>query len=81
MAAKTVWEKAFCQGYICACAVLISGHGESTEVTDTLSAGGYSLEDCEKNAVDEHDLKLIEPTLKQIQERNERNNKEETKSE
>lgn len=62
----TVRKKAFTQGYICACAVMIQEHGNSTEVEDCLRGNYQSIEDLRRHGVDEFDIEVLIPCFMEI---------------
>ena len=63
----TVRNKAFTQGYICACATMMQEHGNGTEVEDCLRGNFISLDDLRKHEVDEHDIEVIMPIINEIE--------------
>jgi len=63
----TKWDKAFVQGYICACSTLIQKHGISTEVEDCLKGVDINIETLKAHDVDEYDLNVIRPVIKEIE--------------
>ena len=63
----TARDKAFTQGYICACAVMIQEHGISTEVEDALKGIYQSVEDLRRHEVDEHDIEVLMPCFKEVE--------------
>lgn len=60
-------DKAFVQGYICACAVMLQEHDQPTMVEDCLRGNYTSLEDLKRHAVDEHDIEVLMPCFKEIE--------------
>lgn len=72
MAGKTMnkSQKRFCQGYACAVACIISSHGASTVTREALQAGGLStIEQLEEAEIDQHDIDILMPTIKEIKQR------------
>ena len=63
----TVRNKAFIQGYICACATMMQEHGNETEVEDCLRGNFISLDDLRKHEVDEYDIEVIMPIINEIE--------------
>jgi hypothetical protein len=63
----TVRNKAFTQGYICACAIMIQEHGNSTEVYDCLRGNFISLDNLRRHEVDEHDIEILMPIINEIE--------------
>ena len=62
MTERDMWS----QGYACACAVLIRGHGEGTEATDTYSANFMTVAQLRAAGVDDDDIEILRPTIKEI---------------
>jgi hypothetical protein len=57
----------FQQGYACAVACIISGHGEGTETREALVAGGLgSLKQLKEAGIDPYDIKILMPTIKEL---------------
>lgn len=63
----TIRNKAFTQGYICACATMMQEHGNGTEVEDCLRGNFISLDDLRKHEVDEHDIEVLMPVINEIE--------------
>lgn len=62
------------QGYACAIATLVSSHGENTGERDALSAAGLtSIKALKAAKVDEYDIKILKPLIKEL--KRERKNK------
>lgn len=60
-------DKGFMQGYMCACAVMLSEHGEDTMVEDCVRGNFKSIQDLMKHKVDQHDIEILEPIFKEIE--------------
>jgi hypothetical protein len=63
----TLRNKAFTQGYICACAVMIQEHGMSTEVEDALKGIYQSVDDLRRHEVDKHDIEVLMPCFREVE--------------
>lgn len=57
----------FVQGYVCACAVMLSQHGEDTMVYDCLSCCYKSIDELRKCGVEESDIQTLMPIIKEIE--------------
>lgn len=56
------------QGYACAVAVILRGHGSSTETDDALKAGCLAtVADLMKARVDPADLDVLEPVVRRLE--------------
>lgn len=62
----TAKNKAFTQGYVCACAVMIKDHGNYTEVEDALKGIYRSVDDLMRYEIDEYDMEVLMPCFKEI---------------
>jgi len=62
----TVRNKAFTQGYICACATMLQEHGNDTEVEDCLRGNFISIDNLRRHEVDEHDIEVLMPVINEI---------------
>lgn len=60
-------DKGFMQGYMCACAVMLSQHGEDTMVEDCVKENFKSIEDLIRHEVDEYDLEILKSIFKEIE--------------
>jgi len=56
----------FVKGYTCAVATLIRAHSADTEATDVLACCSYSLKQYREMGVDEYDLEVLKPIIKEI---------------
>jgi len=63
----TARNKAFVQGYTCACANMLQQHGNNTEVEDCLGCNYTSLDDLKRHEVDEHDIEVLMPVINEIE--------------
>jgi len=64
---RRVQPDKFLQGYACAVACIISGHGEGTETREALQAGGLTtLKKLKDAGIDPYDVKILAPTIKEI---------------
>ena len=63
----TAWQKAFSAGYACACANIIRTHGEDVIAKDCLKQNFFSIEDMRDIGVDELDIIVLTPIIKEIQ--------------
>ena len=61
------WEKTFSIGYACACANIIRTHGEETIARDCFNENFMSVETMKAIGVDEDDIKVLEPIVKEIE--------------
>lgn len=58
----------FVQGYACAIACIVSGHGTSTETNEALVACGIrSVKHLRAARVDERDIEILRSSVKEIQ--------------
>lgn len=57
----------FVKGYACAVATLIEAHGCTTEAEDVYRACFISAEGLKKMGVDERDIELLKPVIKEIE--------------
>lgn len=65
---RKVQPDRFSQGYACAVACIISGHGEGTETREALEAGGLtSLKKLKAAGIDPYDIAILKPTVKEIE--------------
>ncbi len=62
-----MWEKTFSIGYACACANIIRTHGEETIARDCFNQNFMSVETMKAIGVDEDDIKVLEPIVKEIE--------------
>lgn len=69
----------FTSGYICACANLMRISGESTPLREVLECSFKSINDLKKDGVDEEDIKVLLPVIKEIISRRRRMKKESIK--
>jgi hypothetical protein len=61
------WEKTFSIGYACACANIIRLHTEDTIAKDCFSQNFMSIKTMKEIGVDEEDIKILEPIVKEIE--------------
>ncbi len=61
------WHKIFTIGYCCACANMVFDHGISTEVEDCFAANFVDIKTMKKIGVDERDIELLTPIVKEIE--------------
>lgn len=58
------------QGYLCCAAILMRNHGYDTETRELLEAVGItSVADCRRYKVDDSDIEVLRPIIKEIQRR------------
>lgn len=58
----------FTQGYACALACIVRGHGANTEIEDALIANNMtSVQDLIDAGVDPHDIEALTPSVENIQ--------------
>lgn len=57
----------FSKGYACAVAQIIEQHGETTLAEDIFSCNFMSVETMKKIEIDEHDIELLKPIVKEIE--------------
>lgn len=57
----------FTKGYFCACAVAMKQHGDDGAVYDLVAENFTTLENLRSDGVDEHDIEILMPILKEIQ--------------
>jgi hypothetical protein len=62
-------EKIFSHGYFCACATMLRQHGESSIVEDCVRENFMDIETMRKIGVDEFDIEVLEPIVKEIERR------------
>ena len=55
----------FTRGYMCAVAALLTMHGESGYVDDLFNANGMTIPQMRKKGVDEYDIKVLRPVIKE----------------
>lgn len=55
----TEWQKGFAQGFCCAVAGAIEGHGMSTEIKDLWRSNSYSMEEMEALGIEEYDFATL----------------------
>ena len=60
-------KNTFSIGYACACATMIRQHGITTEVEDCLSSNFMDVETMRSIGVDEFDIEVLEPIVKEIE--------------
>lgn len=60
-------ECKFSQGYACACAVMLKGHGQDTAVEDTFRANFMSVDTMKKLGVDQYDIDILSPVVKECE--------------
>ncbi len=61
------WKNGFNQGYACACAVYVQQRGHTTEADDMFACNPMSIEEMMECGVDEHDIKILTPVVKEFQ--------------
>lgn len=59
------------QGFMAACAITLRNHGETTMVTDTFRCNYMTVTQMRKAGVDEYDIEILRPVIKEAK----RNNK------
>ncbi|MFO0359261.1 MAG: hypothetical protein ACK50N_02075 [Flavobacteriales bacterium] len=64
------WQKNFSIGYACACANIIRTHGEETIARDCFKANFMTIETMREIGVDEDDINVLKPIVKEIERRN-----------
>lgn len=67
----------FTQGFVAACAITLSNHGCDTEVRDTLICIGpaaYSVSMLRKLGVEDYDIEILRPVIRDLQARKRRKN-------
>jgi hypothetical protein len=74
--AKTIKNDEFTQGFACACATMLHAHGESTMVRDCYICNFRTVEQLRRAGVDDYDIQILKPIIKEIQERRARRLKE-----
>ena len=57
------WEK----GFVAACAITLRNHGCDTIVEDTLCCNFLSINEMEKIGIDEFDIEILKPIVKEIE--------------
>jgi hypothetical protein len=57
----------FSLGFIAACAVILQSHGEDTIVEDALRCNSLTVDEMREIGVDEHDIEILMPVLKEIE--------------
>lgn len=62
-----MWMKTFSIGYACACANIIRTHGEEVIARDCFIQNFMSIETMKTIGVDEDDIKVLEPIVKEIE--------------
>lgn len=64
-------ECKFTQGFVCACAIMMQNHGEETIVGEVLACcGPVYISLYRKLGVDENDINILRPVIKEIQRKN-----------
>lgn len=63
----TELQKGFYQGFACACAITLKNHGENTIVKDTFMCNFMSVATMKKAGVDDFDIELLTPIVKEIE--------------
>ena len=58
--------KSWCRGFAAACAITIKNHGCHTEIEDTFKCSFMTVAEMRKMGVDEFDIKLLTPIVKEI---------------
>ncbi len=61
------WEKTFSIGYACACATMMQEHDQPTMVEDCFGCNFMDIETMRKIGVDEHDIEILTPIVKEIE--------------
>lgn len=56
----------FDQGYMCALACIVKGHGGGTEVREALSCNFLTVEQMRQSGVSEYDIEALEPLVNEI---------------
>lgn len=62
------WQNVFSIGYACACAEIIRTHGEYTLAKDVFRGNFMSVETMKKIGVDENDIEVLLPIVKELEE-------------
>lgn len=67
-------EKYWSQGFIAACAITLKNHGCDTIVEDTLKCNFMDESMMRRRGVDEYDIKILKPIIKEIKRKQNINN-------
>lgn len=59
-------DKAWCQGFAAACAITLTNHGCDTIVEDTLRCNFMDEAAMRRRGVDEYDIEILKPIIKEI---------------
>lgn len=62
-----MWQKTFSIGYACACANIIRTHGQETIAEDCFRENFMSIKTMRSIGVDEEDIKILTPIVKEIE--------------
>lgn len=59
-------EDKWMQGFACACAITMENHDCETIVRNTYECNFMTICELKKAGVDEHDIKILKPIIKEI---------------